>query len=104
MALTLIIIPADTAKPIELREADTELATLQAIVGGYIELVPDWHEHEGRSCDVFCNERGRPEGLPVNARATDGWLKALEGKGPLRYAPVLYGDVVITPPTDEEDA
>jgi hypothetical protein len=46
-------------------EGKPDLQTLQALVGGYIERVGRLSHYE-----VFCNEDGKPKGLPVNYSAT----------------------------------
>lgn len=51
---------------------------LQRIVGGHFELVPYWETfrtEDGKSCParVFCNDKGKQQGLPVNEMATSVW-------------------------------
>lgn len=48
----------------EQRPVDTNLSSLQAIVGGFIEAVtlPD--------CHLYCNEEGKLTGLPFNQLAS----------------------------------
>lgn len=91
---TLTIIPADPAKPIVTRDGIDDLKELQGIVGGYIETVPHWSRYDGRLCAVYANETGRIDNLRLNRRATDLWLEAL-GRGPFRYEPLLFGDIVV---------
>jgi hypothetical protein len=49
------------------------LGQLQRIVGGYIELIPYFSTYEGRTCIAFCNENGKPKGLPANRPAQELW-------------------------------
>lgn len=58
------LIPADLAKPMTEIDLVADLNTLQALVGGYIEVVnlPD--------AVFFINEEGKISNLPFNARAT----------------------------------
>lgn len=79
----------------EYPEGRPTLKEEQAAVGdGLIETVPHLELFEGEQCVAFCNEEGRIDGLPFNADATKLWLANL-GKGPFRYEPLLYGDVII---------
>ncbi len=79
-----------------------DLKQLQAAVGGLIERVPHFEEYNGLKGVAWCNEEGRPElnNLPLNEEATKAWLQNL-GKGPFRYKPELFGDVVFYSPDDE---
>lgn len=78
-----VIIPADESIPMRLEWRVEELESLQAIVGGYIELVPmaDYalramRHHLGAlfgadlagGC-MFVHDSGRLLGLPLNRRA-----------------------------------
>lgn len=102
----VIIIPADPNVAVSYRDTDKQptLQELHRIVGGYIEAVPHWDDHNGEPCVVFCNEEGklaRPEPLPVNDRATLMWWNVL-GR---RVEDVLVGNVVmlVNLPDDAED-
>jgi hypothetical protein len=88
----IIIIPANLAEPIVMREADEQplLSELQAIVGGTIEAVPYWTMHGDMPCVTYCNEDGKMFNLPINRRATVLWWHILGG----RVDDVLVGDVV----------
>lgn len=63
---------------------DYQLSELQAIVGGYIEIL---RAPDGRW--LFLNERGKLEGLPLNEVATQ--LMA----GRLAWDDYIVGDVVL---------
>ena len=89
----VIVIPADKALGIRSRHTDErpQVPELQALVGGYIEAVPQWVDYIGTPCVVYCNEEGKLDELPVNIRATALWWKA-------RGRPaddVLVGDIVL---------
>jgi hypothetical protein len=45
------------------------LDQLQQGVGGYIEIVPGWNQYQGAWAVMFCNENGKLDRLPPNARA-----------------------------------
>lgn len=93
MTGSMMIIPADDlqlAQHIK-REAPPELEELQGLVGGFIEQVPHWTEHLGKPCVAYCNEEGKPKGLPINARATFIYLNVLSRLRPDRRA-LLIGD------------
>ena len=99
----VIVIPADGTKPIRSRETDTPptLPELQALVGGFIELVPHWSDYMGMPADVWCNEDGKPDQLPVNVRATALWYEKL-GQ---RVDDILVGEIVLVvglPDREEE--
>ena len=55
----------EPGKPSELREIDNDLGALQAIVGGYVEMVrlPALTK---RGLALFANEDGRLQQLPAN--------------------------------------
>jgi hypothetical protein len=93
MTKRLIIIPADDAQEIRVREAEKapRLQELQDICDGYIEAVPHWVEHEGMRCVVYCNEEGKMRDLPLNRRATLLWYAALGTP----VDDVLCGDIAI---------
>lgn len=63
MKAKALIIPAEG--PEELREIDTDLATLQGLVGGLIEPVP-----VAPGVHLWVNEEGTPLGLPFNLEAS----------------------------------
>jgi hypothetical protein len=93
--VTAILIPADQLMPVELRTLDREdLASYQALVGGYIEAV----NLEGPAASMYINEEGKLYGLPVNMRATHiEWAhNAL-----LREEDIVMGDAFILGPVDQ---
>ena len=110
MSGTLIIIPADMSKPVQVepRDRQPELSELHDIVGGYIEAVPHWSHHNGEPCVAFCNEEGKlavhgREPLPINDRATMMWWNVLGGRPP--DGDTLVGNVVlmVNLPDEEEE-
>jgi len=79
---TLIYRPGEAAPEAQTHTESPSLEFLQAVVGGYIEAVPDWGtiEIDGKvfPCVVYCNEEGKlTEGMLVNHRATILWDQAL---------------------------
>ena len=81
-------------RPLTLRQANR-------IVGGSIEIVPQWTTHlhnDGQLYDAIalCNEDGKGLELPVNRLATARWAQAI--KMPLAELvkhDVLVGNVVL---------
>lgn len=75
----------------------TDLASLQGIVGGYLEVV-----HLGRDgTHAYCNEDGIEQRLPLNRVAT----AAMHTLSPAHETCALYGQVVFlgsTPDGDED--
>lgn len=104
MSEWVVVIPTDTDIRPYAKElpADSDQGTLeffQAIVGGFIEIVParllNTVAAEFAEISICLNEEGKLTGLPYNARAS-AW-----------YAPLhdaIMGDVaLIGPPDDEGD-
>jgi len=91
-----MIIPADETQPVRF-ETICDLKDMQAIVGGWIEMVPLTLNLAGTQHEVslFCNEEGKLQGLPLNRRATQ-----MAGKN-LRPGDYLAGDVFLTGVQDE---
>lgn len=60
---TALIIPSRISEPVRVEPVETSLRTLQALVGGHIEVVTrgDWH--------VYLNAEGVIMNLPGNLRA-----------------------------------
>lgn len=50
-----------------------DLAELQKLVGGFIELVPRLTMYNKRRCVAYCNEDGKSKALPINEKATTLW-------------------------------
>jgi hypothetical protein len=63
--IRVVVVAPDQATPF-VKEIDNELRELQEIVGGHIELV----RYGG--FDIFCNEEGKLDGLPLNRPLYDG--------------------------------
>lgn len=76
-------------REVDLSDKDTQLRTLQKLVGGYIECL-----YVGDKIMVV-NEEGKLRGLPVNKRATEIALKN-------GINDIIVGDVVLCNP-DEID-
>lgn len=103
--MRVIVIHADGAvdAPIEVAVSDGEavLGLLQKAVGGYIEAVPFWDRYEGEQSVAFCNEEGKLETMPLNAKATDLWYAILNGKG-FVVKDYLVGDIAVVVGTHAE--
>jgi hypothetical protein len=79
-------------EPYSIPDTDPEeLAATQAVVRGYIQVLPIPDE----SISVFCNEDGQRLGLPFNANADALWGRDVNG-------PIL-GDVLILGPVRGEE-
>lgn len=100
--MKIAVIPADTAKPIEIRDVEEiGLDLLQQAVGGYIELThyrADSLDGQERTMSIYSNEEGKLDGLPRNARAT---MMGHHGHF-LRVSDYLVGDVVVTGGADDD--
>ena len=95
-----LVIPTDEVEPIQPAEsAGGSLEVLQAIVGGYIDLVKIG-SHEGYSIDLVINDEGKVHGLPKNSRAT---VLAAE-TGAIRLGDFIAGPaaVVLSDPSTGE--
>lgn len=57
--VTVLVVPV--GKPPETREIEPTLEAMQALVGGFIQMVP---YIEG--VDLVCNEEGKLNGMPAN--------------------------------------
>ncbi len=85
----LVITTAGEMSIIDL--AENELATLQAKVGGWVQMV-DLNDN----LTLWCNEEGKLEGLPLNRYATELW-ESVYGK-----TDIIVGDIVLTGGADDE--
>lgn len=77
-------------------KCDPSLENMQALVGGYIEVVPMFSKIGSMSCLVLCDEEGKLKGKPVNNRATLEWAKCcpqLQQNG--QFLDMLVGDIVV---------
>lgn len=95
MKRAILITPDNETFPFPLPDDDPaeELASLQGIVGGPIQMVP----HEVPNMTVFCNEEGKLQPLAVvNRLAT-----ALFG-GSLAWNDPIVGNVVVMGPINTE--
>lgn len=91
--MRMLLVKADGEAQVLDEKAD--LATLQRLVGGYIEM---FGPSEGSGWLGYCNEEGKLRRLPLNQRAT---TLAFEG-GWHRGGDFLVGDVVFLGPGDAE--
>jgi len=66
------------------------LKSMQAVVGGYLEMAPLTNKH----FTLYCNEEGKLKGLPFNSVATVLADTCRNWRDP------LVGDVLIMGPTD----
>jgi len=66
------------------------LENLQALVGGYIEVIPGFTKFNGQPCIVLGDEEGKLKHKPTNNRATIEWARCLNGSGDY-----LVGDIVV---------
>jgi hypothetical protein len=101
MSKHALLIPADVTRPalvIDLTAGRGELGNLQAAVGGLVEVQA---HPEG---DLWCNDSGRIDGLPVNVRVNVWMLNESAAAKASRVAEgmVIYGDVVVTGPPDRD--
>ena len=90
--ITMLVIPADSYTPIQVKKLHSGLNTLQALVGGDIEGLPsrfDWI--------AYGNAEAKLIGLPFNLRA-HLFLVQFAGHNP---SDKICGDVVITGIDDE---
>lgn len=90
------IIPANISQPIRFEEIEAEtLQTLQTLVGGDIQAVG----LRAVGMNMYVNENGKPEGLPVNFRATF-LCHEVNAIFPHDY---ISGDAVFLGPVDEDE-
>lgn len=66
----IIIKPNEENVEVIERDKPFELEELQELVGGYIEVVPQWTWRDGHKLMVV-NEEGLIKDLPYNVKATD---------------------------------
>jgi len=53
-------------EPAVVGDIDLNLKQLQTFVGGYVENLPDFYKPDGATWDVYMNEEGLLQSLPVN--------------------------------------
>jgi hypothetical protein len=89
-----VVIPADTRKPVEIREGDWSFETAQKVVGGWIEGVTVQPTETTPGLRMYCHEEGRIIGLQPNGRATA--LRVIATDGMFHPAGLLIaGDVAV---------
>lgn len=81
----LVITPTNVYGLYDLSVNGNELANLQQLVGGWVQMVGLTED-----IDLWCNEEGKMTGLPLNVPATIAWEVA---HGP---TDVMVGTVVLT--------
>lgn len=92
---TLTILFASATNVSSTREIDgpPALPDLQAMVGGYIQVVPHFTRFNGEPCVAFCNEDGKLSDDPkINAEANRFWFDQYPA---IRGHDTLVGDIVI---------
>jgi len=87
-----VIITTDGGKRVTEFEFGNALKPLQEAVGGLIELIPLHH----LVADMWVNDEGKLHDFAPNFLATELWAKENLN------AELLYGDVIITGPSDEQ--
>ena len=91
----VLVLKVDGSAEVTKFTAPVPLEFLQKAVGGWIELVPDFDVFgDQKGVVAFCNEEGKLNGLPVNAKATEAWAKSV-GTTVADLGDELLGDVVI---------
>ena len=100
---TAIVIPADSNAVARVETKEWTLEELQAVVEGYIEpvYVREVLTDAGKKAvnvDLYVNEEGKLNGLPVNNRATDFAALAIGGW----VNDIIVGNVVILGVPDDE--
>lgn len=94
MAYVVIVIKSNGTISSTEQAHKPSLDQLQKAVGGYIQEVLGLHQYgDWRRGIAFCNEEGQIKDLPRNTVATTAWQACL-GKGPFRYDPVIYGNMI----------
>ena len=66
-----------------------DLAFMQTLVGGPIEIIPGFRQWQGGLCIALCNEEGKIKNLPFNETATEAWKFTYE------TSDYLVGNVLI---------
>jgi oligoendopeptidase F len=81
----------------QLFEKEPDLETLQKMVEGYIQMVPNWPRFANMSCEVYANEDGLYKNMDYNTEATNLWRKYLDSTGQEydRGMATLVGPVVL---------
>lgn len=92
-------IHTDGSVTIRVLNQPMSLRDKQGVVGGLIQIVPDFGRYADKPCIAFCNEEGLLEGLAFNPVATAAWRKFLDATaGPDGYVKDmanLVGDVLV---------
>jgi hypothetical protein len=96
--ITALVITSDDLDDQGVRAITDDLATLQSLVGGYIEGVYGYRRPDATLADAprlvfYCNEEGKLRNLPVNRLATSLWWHY---NPDAVHAHVLCGTVAIT--------
>lgn len=93
MSYAVLTIQSDGTISTTIQPKRPDLAQLQASVGGYIALVPQFSRFEYDNIqythgELYANEEGLIKNLPFNKTATDAWRKELD-RVKMRYS--LHG-------------
>lgn len=84
----IVIAPDGEKEPVNTNKVSLEQA--QALVGGYVEVVPGFNKYLGNPCVVLCDEEGKLKGKPYNNRATGEWHKCTGA-----HDVVLVGNILV---------
>jgi hypothetical protein len=91
----MIVIQPDGTESISRRDVAPSLKELQAIVGGYIELIIDAAIWQGQPAQVYCNEEGALIKLAPNLLATVYVKTCFKPLGRILAGDMIHGPVVI---------
>ena len=93
--MKVCIIPADETAEVRFEDVERiNLEFLQGVVGGWIELLPI----PGLEVNMYLNEEGKIEGLPLNHRASSIAHRTHAVSG----YDYIVGDVVLVDGIDDE--
>ncbi len=92
--LVIIVRPNEKVTILTVKKPPS-LRRLQKMVGGYIEIVPEFDRFAvgtgSAPAVAICNEEGKITGLPFNPLATAMWYKSVDGP----VTDTLVGNVII---------
>lgn len=95
MGTMIVMKPGDDRAPRLKLEGQPTLEQVQALVGGYVEMVTQWTEDDGRPAQMLANEEGLLKNLPPNSVATQMLTKIMGGPPPQLADGFLRGAVVV---------
>jgi len=73
-----------------LYKCEPTLENLQALVGGYIEVIPGFTKYGRVPCIVLGDEEGKLKNKPYNNRATIEWARCMNQR-----SHDLVGDIIV---------